>query len=267
MRIFAVLSTGTFVILNAIIFSADSGVAKDVPLSFVSSQSSSSVESQPGIEIPMVTTEKHDREITIIDMAANTDERVALPARINLPVPFSSQAPNGDWNEPYQNACEETSLLMVNAYLKQKALTADSVDLQIRELIGHNEKFGLGPSITLEQTAEIARSYFGLETQIINDITATDIKRALADGNPVIVPAAGRMLQNPYFTGGGPWYHMLVIIGYENDTFITNDPGTSRGASYPYEAQLLTDAIHDWTGIDENIQYGGKAGLILKNPQ
>lgn len=28
---------------------------------------------------------------------------------INLAVPFTSQAPTGDWSEPWQNACEEAS--------------------------------------------------------------------------------------------------------------------------------------------------------------
>jgi len=71
------------------------------------------------------------------------------------------------------------------------------------------------------------------------------------------------MLGNPYFSGEGPWYHMLVITWYDHRGFITNDPGTKRGEGYHYDEATLINAIHDWTGVKENIAQGGKSMLII----
>jgi len=69
--------------------------------------------------------------------------------------------------------------------------------------------------------------------------------------------------ENPYFSGEGPWYHMLVLTGYGWWDFITNDPGTRRGAGYEYRFSTLLNAIHDWTGIKEEIRKGRSAVLVL----
>ena len=42
----------------------------------------------------------------------------ALPASLLLEVPFTSQAPFGNWDEPYQEACEEAVMLMLMHYEK-----------------------------------------------------------------------------------------------------------------------------------------------------
>src|SRR5690606_17648726 len=41
---------------------------------------------------------------------------IPLPNQVNLDVPFYSQAPEGDWSLPWQEACEESSLLLAHAY-------------------------------------------------------------------------------------------------------------------------------------------------------
>jgi hypothetical protein len=71
----------------------------------------------------------------------------------------------------------------------------------------------------------------------------------LVSGKLVIIPAAGRLLGNPNFSGQGPIYHMLVVRGFDNKTgeFITNDPGTRKGEGYRYKYSVLINAIHDWS--------------------
>ena len=76
------------------------------------------------------------------------------------------------------------------------------------------------------------------------------MKSALANGSPIIVPAAGRELANPNFTGAGPLYHMLVVRGYTDSTFVTNDPGTRNGNGYVYKQKIIMDAMGDWNGGD-----------------
>jgi hypothetical protein len=109
----------------------------------------------------------------------------------------------------------------------------------------------------------MAQERFGYHSKILNDITESDIEYWVAHGYPVIVPTAGRMLGNPYFTGEGPWYHMLAVIGYDPSAFIVHDVGTRRGANYRYNRDLFMKAIHDWTGVKERVSEGPKVGLVL----
>ena len=56
---------------------------------------------------------------------------------------------------------------------------------------------------------------------------------------------------------------MLVIIGYDHNDFITNDPGTRRGQEYRYNQDVLLNAIHNWTGIKEETYLGKKVMMVL----
>jgi hypothetical protein len=71
------------------------------------------------------------------------------------------------------------------------------------------------------------------------------------------------MLGNPYFSGDGPPYHMLVLTGYKRGKFITNDPGTRRGEGYMYKEDVIMNAIHDWAGSKETIRDGEKAMMVV----
>ena len=126
-------------------------------------------------------------------------------------------------------------------------------------------KFGFFEDTTVEETVQILKEYFGLTgVKAVYDITIDDIKKELAAGRPVIVPAAGKLLFNPNFRGGGPPYHMLVIKGYtKNGYFITNDPGTKRGADYIYKIDVLYKAIHDWVP-GGNVLDGRKAMIVVR---
>src|SRR5690606_41290644 len=54
----------------------------------------------------------------------NAPESVTPPAVVEqliLDVPFTSQAPEGNWKQPWQDACEETSILMVDRFYQEQA--------------------------------------------------------------------------------------------------------------------------------------------------
>ena len=186
-----------------------------------------------------------------------------LPKKFSLSVPFTVQAPFADWGDPYQEACEEAALLIVHSYLAGNVLTKEQADKDLLALIAWEEQQGFAQDITLTELAEVAEAYYGYRAEVIQNPTKEEIQKQISLGNPVIVPAAGRMLGNPYFSGEGPWYHMLVITGYDGKRFITNDPGTRHGEGYKYKHQILMEAIHDWAGVKEEIQEGGKVALIL----
>ena len=186
-----------------------------------------------------------------------------IPNKIKIEVPFSPQAPDANWDAPYQEACEEMSIMMVHHFFEGTELDQEQADAELLELVAWEEANGYPEDVNMEELANIAEKYYKVRTNILYNPTVDDLKVQLAAGNPVIVPAAGRQLGNPYFSGEGPWYHMLVLTGYDRDEFITNDPGTRRGEDYKYKYDVLLRAVHDWTGVKEEIGNGRKIALIL----
>ncbi len=194
-----------------------------------------------------------------------------LPASVLLPVPFAPQAPFADWSPPFDEACEEASLLLAEFALRGEPLSKERMAEEIRRMVAWEEGHGYPIDVTIAELAEIARAYFGRSATVYGgkSVTIDTLKDLLAAGHPVIVPAAGQRLGNPYFSGEGPPYHMLVLRGYEEggffsgEQFITNDPGTKRGEEYRYDADVLLAAIHDWTGAKETIESGRRAVLVI----
>lgn len=188
-----------------------------------------------------------------------------LPKTFLLNVPFTSQAPHKNWNMPYQEACEEAAIAIVDAYLKNETFTDDSADKKILDILAWETANNFPMDIDMKEAAKVANGRYGLKAKAYYDqnVSIENIKKMLVAGHPIIIPAAGRRLSNPHFTPPGPEYHMLVIIGYNENNFITNDPGTRFGQSFEYPQQLLLEAIHDWNGAKETIEQGRKAMMIL----
>ncbi|HAU66258.1 MAG: hypothetical protein UT30_C0003G0017 [Candidatus Uhrbacteria bacterium GW2011_GWF2_39_13] len=220
------------------------------------------------VEEPTSTQSQEPAEEPVIQPKEETiPEPATVPSSLNLAVPFTSQAPDGNWDEPYQEACEEASLYMTQQYYAgqpEGKIDADRASEELLNIVAfERELFGYYEDTTAEQTGLLAETMFGLTARLIQNPTIDDVKNELVLGHPVIVPAAGRLLGNPYFTAPGPIYHMLVIRGYtENDQFIVNDPGTSHGEAFLYDFDKLFYALHDWNNGEE-ITQGAKTVLIL----
>lgn len=190
----------------------------------------------------------------------------ALPAEINLAVPFTAQAPHAIWEAPYKEFCEEASILMAVRYLENQPIpnpeAADSALLAIKTF--EEARFGYYEDTTAAETAIVLREYFKRDdVALVEEPTAFDIKQALAQGKLVIMPAAGQLLGNPYFRAPGPPYHMLVIKGYTSKgQFIVHDPGTRRGADYIYSEATILNAMHDWRS-DGKVEQGRKVVIVV----
>lgn len=205
-----------------------------------------------------------DIDVADEDETSAVDAEINIPVTLNLDIPFTSQAPHANWDLPYQEACEEASMLMAARFLQGRAITGpDDADSAILELVDFaNVELGYPIDMTAEETAKAIEDFYNLRTEVLYEFTWDDIKTALVQGYPVIVPAAGRELGNPNFTSPGPVYHMLVIKGYTESRVITNDPGTRNGADYSYDYDVLYNAIHDWNG--GNVTEGKKVIIIVK---
>lgn len=193
---------------------------------------------------------------TVADSGADPQPTpaVELPETVMQEVPFTPQAPSGQWGDPvFQNACEEASLLMAAAWaLSRTSLASKSeVEQEIRAISALAEKrFGdQAYDTSIDDTTVLYREYFGLDAlSVLHDISLDDLRKSIQEGNIVVVAVNGQKLANPRYTPPGPEHHMLVIIGYDAATreFVTNDPGTRFGASYRYDEDVLFDAISDY---------------------
>ncbi len=177
--------------------------------------------------------------------APNTDDRVLLS------VPFTSQAPTGNWDEFHNEACEEASALMANEYFRgnrSATLAADEVERGLSALAAWEQSaFGYHLDTTVAETARMIRENYGLTVELKENFSESDLKTALAAGKLVLISTNGRLLGNPYYKQPGPIHHMLVLRGYTvTGDFVTNDPGTRRGQNYPYPFQTLYGAAADW---------------------
>ena len=190
-----------------------------------------------------------------------------LPAEANLAVPFTTQAPFSNWDYPYQEACEEASSIMVDAYYKGKTGQIPAADAQkeILDIVAYEKStLGFYEDTNATQTAQFIKGFFGYDNVIVKPLTSPDdIKQAVALGYPVIVPFAGKLLGNPNFRNGGPPYHMLVIRGYTPKLFITNDPGTRNGLQYTYTYDTVMNAAHEWVGDAASITKGKKMMIVV----
>lgn len=173
---------------------------------------------------------------------------VEIPPSLNLEAPFFSQAPHGNWDYPWQEACEEASVLIVANVYFEHDWTVDEFNQEILDIVDWEvEKFGDYEHTTMEQTAQMLEEYLGLETVLHNDPTFEDIQEILARGHLIVMPFAGREMGNPFFTAPGPVYHVLVVKGYkEGEKLITHDVGTRRGEDYVYSWDVLDNALHDY---------------------
>lgn len=210
-----------------------------------------------------ITETQNSNENTENDSTTQKPE-IVIPESLNLAIPFTSQAPHANWELPYQEACEEASMVMAARFLQGRTIDgADDADDAILQLVEHGTTvMGYPIDTTAEETAAILEDFYELDAELIYDFSWDDVKLALAQGYPVIIPAAGRQLGNPNFTAPGPIYHMLVIKGYTPSVIITNDPGTRKGADYQYTYDTLYAAAHDWNG--GNVEAGRKVIIIVK---
>jgi hypothetical protein len=188
-----------------------------------------------------------------------------LPASVILAVPFSSQAPNGDWSR--NEDCEETSITMANAFLtgttedKLPAAAAQNAIDNLKKW--EQENLGYNANTGVDATREMAIGAFDLKITPIQNFTEDDLKYALNNNQPILLPINAKLLPDTHYVNGGPLYHMIVIRGYKGDTFIVNDPGTTDGDGNEYTFSVLLNASADWNEATKSIDPTRKFALIV----
>jgi len=224
------------------------------------------------VQVNTTTAEQNDIQSASSTHATTTEENngdsfieiTIPPALLNLDVPFTSQAPESNWDQPWQDACEEAAILMLDAYYKGYNLSPLFAKDELLKMVDWETERNWGNSISLAHVQEVAEWYMGnsFSFHIQKEPSIEGIKQTLSAGNPVLVVAYGKSLDNPNFREGGPEYHALIIRGYNQDGFITNDPGTRNGKEFFYTYDNLMSSIHDWNAGD--VEHGEAVVLVAE---
>lgn len=236
------------------------GLCAATALYFISKKYQPVYVTVPGFSHPPKNTPIHNSQ-----NIAKTETQ--LPAELNLPVPFTPQAPSANWDELHNEACEEAAAIMSSAYFASSSeitLKPEFVENEINKLtLWQDQNFGYHLDTTLEETGQIISEVYGLKTKVIKDFTLNDIKTELAQNHLIIISESGRMLKNPYYKQPGPLYHMLLIRGYDQDNLITNDSGTKNGMNYLYSFSTIYDAAADWDHKTNSLDQTKKTALAV----
>ncbi|MDP4009709.1 MAG: C39 family peptidase [Candidatus Shapirobacteria bacterium] len=192
-----------------------------------------------------------------------------LPNKHLISTVFVPQAPEKNWDQPWQDSCEEAALLTVDYYYKNQQPSLDQTKTDILKMIDFEKSQGWAKDINTTQMAILSSNYLNYKTNIVTNPTIEEIKKYISQNIPVIVPANGKTLykENRYFKSGGPYYHSVVILGYNDNIqkFIVHDVGTQFGAYFKYSYNLLLESNHDFpkSDIKEDIDSGPRNMLVL----
>jgi hypothetical protein len=189
----------------------------------------------------------------------------SLPTTFSLPVPYTTQAPDGAWEK---NAnCEEASAVMAQAYFSgdtREELPATDTLSSMADLVRWEET-NLGHSIDTGAT-EIARMIeenFQLTTKELTQFTEHDLKKELFNNHVLILPVNLKLLGNAKYQGAGADYHVIVIRGYTEQGFLVNDPGTTNGKNNTYSYATLSSAAADWDSANHKLDPSRNVVLVV----
>lgn len=170
----------------------------------------------------------------------------SLPKKYELYwVPFFSQAPDGNRNEPYQNACEEASIVLAYYYIKglnpsKSQYRKDLLNLMVWE----QENLWHHKDTTIQEFLILIKKYLSIQSSyILNNPSVNDIKKLIFEWKIIVAPFRGKMIGNPHYALGWPDYHVMVINWYTADKFITQDVGTIRWKDRYYDISTIMNAM------------------------
>ena len=165
---------------------------------------------------------------------------------VDWPVQFAMQAPFSNWDMPYQEMCEEAALVLVSKYYNKETLDKNIMDEELTKIRKwESDEWGIYTDSTVAEIKEMGETIYNLNIEISTDVSIDNIKNNLRKNYLVLVPTAGRELHNPFFKQPGPLYHILVLRGFTDDSFIANDVGIGKGEAYKYKFQTVINATHD----------------------
>ncbi len=166
-------------------------------------------------------------------------------------VPFTVQAPLGTWVEPWSDYAEEASVWMAYKWATGEAIGGQyDIAAELKEMgVYQIATFGSSKLTNIPQTLQILIEHLGWNRAYLSgEISEENIKTLLEEGNILIVPVNGQILDSPHYGDPAPKNHMILLYDFDETHFIVNDPGTKRGAGVKYEIQKILESIQDLEG-------------------
>lgn len=192
---------------------------------------------------------------------------VALPDRVLLQVPFTTQAPLNNWGQ-HQESCEAANLTMLISYWNHDGsvvLDPHAADNMIKQIDGWKPQ----PDLNDTMMGELAEQHWGYDYRILPN-TQQVIAEQLAAGRPLLAEVRTHGLGNSHYPGYSSHYeqqgwsvpHFVLIIGYDSSGVWLNDPGISWGRGYHISYAQLAHAIDDLDQHHPNLSQGQVLLLI-----
>ena len=165
-------------------------------------------------------------------------------------VPFTVQAPYGNWDAAHEEYCEAAAVYMVGKYFqgdREARIPPATADADMGAIVQYERATFDHINLSLADMTQVAGHVYGLKGDIVPLDFAT-LQRDVSQGLPVILPVMthggpmGRI--NPGY-GAENVYHVIVAVGYDAGQGIvyTNDAGLSTGQSLAYDWSTLQAAV------------------------
>ena len=173
-----------------------------------------------------------------------------LPPSVFIKVPYTVQAPLGNWDAAHEDYCEAAAVLMYGAYLQgdhREVIPPREADQRMAAMVAwERQSFPHLLNLPLPDVGQVGAHFFNA-TPLFDDATLPNIERVLAAGHPVIIPlmthgAPGGLKINQYY-GTLNVYHVLLITGYGPGYLVTNDAGIGAGENWRYTWTVLDAAM------------------------
>lgn len=163
--------------------------------------------------------------------------KIIFPAAVKLSVPYYDQLDN---SENPQGSCNVTSIAMCLAYL---GISRRLPSLRFPDelyLFCEKNKLDRHEPSDLKKLVEA----YGCKDRFSKTASFEQVKEWLVLGNPAVV--------HGYFTSYG---HIVVVIGYNSQGFIVNDPYGELMYSYPGSSYYETYASGAGLSYSYNLMY------------
>lgn len=185
----------------------------------------------------------------VVNIKEDKENNLIPPKKLNCQ--FYSQAPTWNWNQPYQDYCEEASIILWLNCLEWKNVWLNEYLSQLDGLWAYEQKNWYEKDVSMEEIKKILLKKYWKESKIIKNPTFDKIKKILDKWHLMIVWVAGQQLWNPYYSWDGPIYHVVLVVGYDWNNIITHDVWISKWENYRYDNKHFINSIHNWS--KENI--------------
>ncbi|MDP2090751.1 MAG: hypothetical protein Q8K30_04080 [Candidatus Gracilibacteria bacterium] len=178
---------------------------------------------------------------------------------------FMVQAPlktKENWDK-HNESCEEAALFLAHTNINNIYFDINSADVEFQNMNDYEEtkmgiikdkKHNINSSIIylrdihIDKMHELAIGYYGYSNKnshIINNPSLETLRYLISHDYILIVPSNTLTLGNPNFNQSTNSYHVIDLIGYDINNFVSLDPGTSKGANYKYSNSIIMKGIRE----------------------